>query len=280
MSVAASPLDLLLSEFVDVGDGSVFVATNGHGPPLILLHGWTLDHRMWQPQLPALGARYRLIMPDRRGFGRSTAPPDLAREAGDIVRIADILKLDTFFLAGLSQGAGVALDVAVRFPDRVAAVALAGTPLPGLVPDPDHVPRDDYAVMTRNGAIAEMRRDWLSHPLMQIDDDAHRALIAKIVGDYTGRDLLQPSAIQPFTHATIAALKMPLLAITGDAETPWRVNCARLLADVAPKGRFLSIRDAGHLTNIEQPAAFNAALLDFFRARPHVSPKIIPEELR
>lgn len=272
MSVAASPLDLSLSEFVDVGDGSVFVAMVGNGPPIILLHGWTLDHRMWEPQLPALGARYRLIMPDRRGFGRSTAPPDLACEAGDIVRIADILKLDTFFLAGLSQGAGVALDVAVRFPDRVAAVALAGTPLPGLVPDPDHVPRDDYTAMMRNGAIAEMRRDWLSHPLMQIDDDAHRALIAKIVSDYDGRDLLQPSAIQPFTHAAIAALKMPLLAITGDAETPWRANCARLLADVAPKGRFLSIRDAGHLTNIEQPAAFNAALLDFFsRATPHVT---------
>lgn len=272
MSVAASPLDLSLSEFVDVGDGSIFVAMVGGGPPLILLHGWTLDHRMWEPQVAALGARYRLIMPDRRGFGRSTAPPDLAREAGDVVRIADMLNLDTFFLAGMSQGAGVALDVAVRFPDRLAAVALAGTPLPGLVPDPDHVPRDEYAVMTRNGAVAQMRRDWLSHPLMQIDNDAHRTMIANIVGDYAGRDLLQPSSIQPFTHAAIAALPMPVLAIAGDAETPWRVGCARLLADAAPKGRFLSIRDAGHLTNIAQPAAFNTALLDFFaRAAPHVT---------
>jgi pimeloyl-ACP methyl ester carboxylesterase len=251
---------------VDVGDGHVPVAISGGGPSLLLLHGWTLDHRMWRPQIDALGAHYRLIMPDRRGFGRSTAPPDLPREADDVIRIADALGLDRFALAGLSQGAAVALDLAIRYPDRLHAVALAGTPLPGLVADPDPVPRDDYATMVATGAVALMRRAWLAHPLMQVASEEGGALLADIVADYEGRDLVAPSLLPPFRRDAIAALPMPLCAIAGTQETPWRIACARLLADVAPHGQFVAIPGAGHIANVARPDAFNTAIIDFFAA--------------
>jgi pimeloyl-ACP methyl ester carboxylesterase len=248
---------------VDVGDGDLPVAIAGGGPSLVMLHGWTLDHRMWQPQIAALGAHFRLIMPDRRGFGGSTAPANLAREVDDIVRIADALGLDRFALAGLSQGAAVALDFAIRYPDRLHAVALAGTPLPGLVPNADSVPRDEFAAMVRNGAFALMRRTWLAHPLMHVDNAEARARLARIVDDYDGRDLLTPSTLPPFTREAIAALPMPLCAITGSDETPWRIACAQLLAQAAPHGQFVMIADAGHIANVAQPEAFNTILTDF-----------------
>jgi pimeloyl-ACP methyl ester carboxylesterase len=256
---------------VDVGDGTVPVTIVGNGPSLLLLHGWTLDHRMWRPQIEALSARYRLILPDRRGFGRTTAPPDLAREAEDVVRIADALRLDRFALAGLSQGAGVALDVAIRFPDRLHAVALAGTPLPGLIPDPDHVPRDEFATMVRRGSLAMLRRAWLAHPLMYVGTEAAATLLAEIVRDYDGRDLIAPSALPPVTREAIASLSMPLLAMAGSTETPWRIACARLLADEAPMGRFVSIPGAGHIANVAQPDRFNSALCDFLDAHRSAS---------
>lgn len=251
---------------VDVGDGILSIASAGDGPPLIMLHGWTLDHRMWRPQLDALGAHFRLIMPDRRGFGRSTAPPDLGREANDVLDIADAFGLQTFGLVGLSQGAGVALNFAIKHPGRLTALALAGPPLPGLVPDPDIIPREDYADLVQQAALKTMRRNWSQNPLMRVPSIEGQTLIELILDDYDGRDLLRPSLLPAFSLQQIAALPMPLLAMAGTRETPWRIACAQLLADTAPQGSFASIRDAGHIANIAQPNAFNAALIAFLTA--------------
>ncbi|MDP4605462.1 MAG: alpha/beta hydrolase, partial [Erythrobacter sp.] len=105
---------------VAVDGGTLSVALAGDqaltGLPVILLHGWTLDHRMWAPQVAGLGRAFTLVMPDRRGCGRSTAPPDGAREAQDVIAIADALGFARFAVVGLSQGAVVALDLARRYP--------------------------------------------------------------------------------------------------------------------------------------------------------------------
>lgn len=111
---------------VAVAGGTVPIAMAGEGPPLILLHGWSLDHRMWRPQVAGLARRFFLIMPDRRGCGRASAPPDLLREADDVIAIADFLGLDRFALAGVSRGAVVALDVARRHRARLRALAVSG----------------------------------------------------------------------------------------------------------------------------------------------------------
>ena len=267
MPMAAAMADDMLSfHDIDADGGTIPVAVVGDGAPLILLHGWTLDHRMWAPQVEERATSYRLIMPDRRGFGRATAPPDLNREADDVIMIADALDVGSFALAGLSQGAAVALEVALRHPSRVQAVALAGTPLPGLVADTDPVPWTEYAAMVRHGDITTLRRAWLAHPLMHVASEAGGALLARIVADYDGRDLLAPSHLAPFTLADIAGLSMPVLAIAGSDESAWRIECAQLLAATAPQGQFVLIAGAGHIANIAQPAAFDTALTEFFDA--------------
>jgi pimeloyl-ACP methyl ester carboxylesterase len=251
---------------VEVEGGTLPVAIAGGGPPLMMLHGWTLDHRMWEPQLETLARHYRLIMIDRRGFGQSTAPPDLNREARDIATVADVLGIGSFALVGLSQGAAVALDFAIRFPDRISALMLAGTPLPSLVPDADSVPREEYASLARQGELPVLRRQWLNHPLMQLGHEAGQHLLEAMVSDYVARDLLNPSTLPPFSTAQITALNMPLLAIAGSAETLWRIACARLLAEAAPMGKFVTVPGAGHIANIDQPDAFNQILVEFLAA--------------
>jgi pimeloyl-ACP methyl ester carboxylesterase len=266
MIAAASLADFASVGEVEVEGGTLLIATAGDGPALILLHGWTLDHRMWEPQLAALGTHYRLIMIDRRGFGRATAPPDLAAEATDIATVANALGINSFALAGLSQGAAVALDFAIRFPARVSALVLSGTPLHGLVPNADSVPREEYAVLARHGNLVALRQNWLNHRLMQIGNNAGRRLVEIIVKEYDARDLLAPSALSPFSTAQIEALPMPLLAMAGIEESPWRIACARFLAETAPRGEFASIGGAGHIANLAQPAAFNETLLGFLAA--------------
>ncbi len=248
---------------IAVADGKLAVSLSGQGSPLLLLHAWTLDRRMWMPQIADLGAYYSLIVPDRRGFGRSDAPPDLAREADDIARIADALGYDRMAIAGVSQGSAVALSFAIASPERVSALVLAGTPLAGVVAERDDIPRDRFAALARQSDLSRLREEWLTHPLMQAKSASARSFVRDIVADYHARDLLAPSALPPLSAAAIAGLPTPLLAISGVDDTPWRIACARYLAETARQGSLNIIDHAGHLPNIEHPAAFNIVLRDF-----------------
>ncbi|MFZ9396850.1 MAG: alpha/beta fold hydrolase [Erythrobacter sp.] len=257
---------------VDVGDGIVPIAMAGDGPPLILLHGWTLDWRMWLPQIEALGAHFLLVMPDRRGFGRSTAPADLACEAGDIERIADFLGFERYGLLGLSQGAAVALDCAHRHGWRINAVVASGIPLPALVARDEVIDLSRYEAMARAGDMAAMRADWSRHELMRHDNPATGALVEAMLADYEGRDLLAPSTLPSVPKDALAHLPMPLLALTGEGDSAWRRGCARALADIVPRGSHALVEDAGHLANLDNPDGFNRIVSEFLLKclQPHV----------
>jgi pimeloyl-ACP methyl ester carboxylesterase len=252
---------------VEVAGGCLHLAVAGRpdapGVPLILLHGWTLDWRMWLPQALALGERHLLVMPDRRGFGSSDAPPDLSQEAEDVAAIADHLGLDRFALIGLSQGAAIALDFAHRFPTRLAALVASGAPLPQLVERDETIPLDHYEAWARDGDLAALRRDWSTHELMRRDNAETAPLIEAMLADYAARDLLAPSVLAPVPRAALARIEVPLLATTGTHDSAWRRDCAAALGELAPQGRFAPITGAGHLANLDRPQEFNRVVGHF-----------------
>jgi pimeloyl-ACP methyl ester carboxylesterase len=249
---------------VAVHGGHLPICMAGEGPPLILLHGWTLDHRMWRPQVAELASQHFLVMPDRRGCGRATAPPDLAREAEDVIAIADTLGFERFALVGLSRGAVVALDVARRFGSRLTALVVSGAPLPALVEREEVI---DLEALVASGNFAGFREQWSQHPLMQTHSPEAAALAAAMLADYDGRDLLAPSEAPGLPREVLAMLPMPVLSLTGAHDTPWRRACARVLAAVAPRARHLEIPQAGHLANADNPHGFNAAVASFLNPR-------------
>lgn len=236
------------------------------GLPVILLHGWTLDHRMWEPQIAALAEEFFLVMPDRRGCGRATAPPDLSREAADVIAIADFLGFDRFAVIGLSRGAVVALDVARRHAARLAGVVVSGAPLPALVEREEVIDLHRLTALVSAGNLAQFRAEWGQHPLMQTRSPNARALKAAMLDDYDGRDLLAPANTPGFPREALAMLPMPVLSLTGEHDTPWRRECARALAAAAPRARHAEIADAGHLANADNPGAFNALVAPFLRS--------------
>lgn len=248
---------------VAVHGGSLPVAVAGVGTPLILLHGWTLDHRMWQPQVAGLAADFRLVMPDRRGCGRASAPPDLAREADDVLAIADAFGLGRFAVLGLSRGAVVALDFAQKHGERLTGVAVSGAPLPGLVQREEEIALETFRAWAAAGDLAALRREWALHPLMQAHSHEAHARLTSMLADYEGRDLLMPSSAPDLPRSAMAALPMPVLALTGEHDTPWRRDCARALAETVPRGHHALIDSAGHLANLDNPLQFNRILRDF-----------------
>jgi pimeloyl-ACP methyl ester carboxylesterase len=271
----------------DLWHGEVAVA-GGHLPicmagaieagrtPLILLHGWTLDHRMWAPQVAGLADEYFLVMPDRRGCGRATAPPDLAREAEDVIAIADFLGFERFAVLGLSRGATVALDAARRFGSRLTGLVVSGAPLPALVPREEVIDLDRFRALAAAGDVERLRAEWSRHPLMQTHTAAARALVLDILADYDARDLLAAGEAPGLPREVLAMLSMPVLAMTGAHDTLWRRECARVLAEVAPRAQHVEIAGAGHLANADNPDGFNAAVTRFLRSCAPSANKAIP----
>lgn len=251
------------SHWVDVDGGQLHVRVSGAGPLVILLHGWTLDWRIWLPQLAL--SNVRLVMPDRRGFGRSTAPPMLSAERDDIDRIANFFGERHFALIGLSQGAAVALDYARTGPDRLTAMSLIGAPLHAVVPEPGETPEIDrsaYAALVRNGRLDDMMALWRHHPLTQVTPDA-QIMVDDILNAYDGRDQRVDQEPLHFAAQDIAALAVPILAIAGAQDSMWRRQVAAYVGTNAPDGHCEIIPNAGHLANVDAAAAVNGLLQGF-----------------
>ena len=120
--------------YLDIDGSSLYYEEVGAGNPVVLLHGFSLDCRMWDAQWEFLRNRYRVLRYDLRGFGKS-APPTTKpyTHAGDLFALIDHLGLERVDLIGLSLGGGAAINAAILCPDRVTC-AHRGRPIIGRLP--------------------------------------------------------------------------------------------------------------------------------------------------
>jgi pimeloyl-ACP methyl ester carboxylesterase len=247
-------------------------ATSGAGTPLVLLHAFPLDGRMWAPQVEALAGSYQLIVPDLRGFGaaRDQAVPEAGMDllADDVARLLDDRGLDRVVLGGLSLGGYVALAFMRRHAERVSGLVLLDTKATG---DGEQA-RDDRLKMAErvlaegNGFVPEA---MLPRLLGQTSREHRPELVAKVAALIREQP---PEAIagaqrgmaaRADTTDLLASIAVPTLVVTGEEDTVAGPEVGRELAAAVPGARFLLVEEAGHLSNLEQPEIVNEALLDF-----------------
>ncbi len=261
--------------WVSSGAERLYAEVTGAGAPLVLLHGWPLDHRIFAPQIPAFARHFRVIAPDRRGFGRSRATPSLSAELDDLDRIIDQLADQPVHLLGMSQGGRIALRYAATRRERVRSLILQGAVVDGLRVDADDeaIPLAEYADLARAGRLDEVRERWLDHPLMHLEPGQRegRALVRSILADYRGSDLLgfEPGGyrFELDLPAALPDLARPVLILTGDHESAARRAHAAYLEATLTDVREVVLRDAGHLCNLTAAAEYNRQVLDFLRDR-------------
>lgn len=261
--------------WLPVSGGHLFAEVFGEGPPLLMIHGWPLDHRIFGAQAAGLADALTLISYDRRGFGRSDAPPDLVLEADDIDALLDALEIESTHVLGMSQGGRIALRYAVTRPERVRSLVLQGAAVDGISAaedDPERIPLQEYAELAQRGDLEEVRQRWLSHPMMRLDPafTNESDLLRKIVGGYDGRDLL---AFAPGSYSypvdvlsSLARFDRPVLLITGADESNARKRHAAELVKRLPDCREIVLENGGHLCNLTAVAAYNAAVREFCEA--------------
>ena len=262
--------------WVDVEGGRLHLETASHGSrpraTILLLHGWPLDHRIFEPQVRYLERFFHVVAFDRRGFGRSEAPPDLSLELDDIDRILEALGLATVHLLGMSQGARIALRFAVTRAGRIRSMILQAPAIDGLALDEaaaERIPMEEFAMLARAGRLDEMRSRWLEHPMMALGARHARLRhrVEEIVASYQGKDLLDYSpARQNFRHDvldSLSRLDRPCLVLSGAHETATRRAHARRLLDTMPRSREIVFRHSGHLSNLTEPKAYNRQVAAF-----------------
>jgi 3-oxoadipate enol-lactonase len=233
---------------------------DGRGPPLLMVHGWTLDLEMWEPQVAALRKEFRVVRLDRRGFGLSSGRPSIIQDMTDIGSLCGHLDIDRVALLGMSQGVRVVVGFALSAPHRVSCLILDGPPDEGL-------PLDYYRALSRNHGIGEFRREWAAHPLVSLTtaDPRMHDILGAMIKRYPGNDLAESggSAGAALPHPAMSPIDAPVLVITGDHDLPSRVKAANDLAQQWPNIERAVIRAAGHLANLDNPNDYNAVVRAF-----------------
>jgi pimeloyl-ACP methyl ester carboxylesterase len=241
----------------------------GCGPPVLMVHGWTLDLQMWEPQVCALRDAFRLVRFDRRGFGLSSGRPSVVQDIADIGSLCEHLAIERVALVGMSQGARAAIGFALAAPARISCLILDGPPDHGResLPEDDDVPLSDYRAVVRAHGMAAFRREWAAHPLLSLRtcDPRMRDILNAMIMRYPGNDLMEPVVTigAPAGAAPMGSIDVPVLVLTGDHDLPSRTQAANNLAEQLTHAERAVIRAAGHLPNLDNPQAYNAVVRTF-----------------
>ncbi|HET7872830.1 MAG TPA: 3-oxoadipate enol-lactonase [Terriglobales bacterium] len=253
--------------FLESENMRLFYRLEGRGelPVLVLSHSLGADHAMWQPQMPDLLEHFAVLRYDTRGHGASAAPSggySIEQLGRDVLALAEAFEIEKFAFCGLSMGGGIGQWLALHAPQRLAKLALANTSPKfgnqdlwntriklikqgGMAAVVDASMERFFSASRRNGAHAQSIR---------------RVLLGTDPAGYLGccfalRDL--------DFRQELGRINLPALVIGSEADpsTPWEGNGELLARGI--KGARTALLQGAHLSNLEQPQAFTATLLEF-----------------
>jgi 3-oxoadipate enol-lactonase len=243
---------------------------------ILLLHGFPLSSAMWGPQRETLAGRYRLVCPDARGFGGTdagTGPLSMEQIARDAAAALDAAGEEKAVVGGCSMGGYAAFAFYRAFPQRVRALILVDT----------KASADTEEARTGRKALADK---VLAQGAAAVAD----AMMPKLLGPSSHRDRPElvarvrewilaapPPAIanallglgaRPDSRPELAQVTVPTLLVRGDEDAIISESDVREMQQGITGSRSVAIPAAGHLPNLEQPAAFDAALRGFLDGLP------------
>ncbi len=234
----------------------------GSGTPLVLLHGYPLDHTIWAAVAPLLQADFDLILPDLRGFGQSgatEAPYTMDDMAEDIAALLDSLGLERVALGGHSMGGYVALAFARRYPTRLRGLALIASQAAADSPERRAGRYQTIEQITSQGTepLAEIMSERLTINV-DLRPQLKRLILQQRPAGLIGA--LRAMAERPDATEQLAHLPCPLVLVHGQEDKLVPIAHAREVRALAPQAVLVEIPHTAHMPMLEAPAATAEAL--------------------
>ena len=238
---------------------------NGH--VLLMANSLMANGSMWDWNVPALADRYRVLRYDKRGHGQSGVSPGpytIAQLADDAVGLLDALGIAKAHFMGLSIGGMIGQQLGVRFPDRIYSLSLCNTasemPPRSLWEERFEIARTQGIAGLVDGTI----KRWFTAPFIERTPDdiekVRQMILATNADGYMGCG----SAVRDMAQSTmLLKIKTPTLVLSGEHDPACTVDQGTVLHRLIDGSKMVVLKDAAHLSNIEQPAAFNRSVREF-----------------
>ncbi len=246
-------------------------------PTLLCIHGFPLDHTLWDPQVAGLGAVADVLAPDLRGFGNDqrALPEAMTMEAyaADLKALLDERGVDRVVLCGLSLGGYVAMAFLEQWPERVAGLILCNTRANADTPE-GQVARRATAQNAFEKGVDVIARAMVPTLLSEHSKREHPGLMASMKAMIARQ---RPEAVaaaalgmseRPDRHHVLRSCTVPALVITGSHDALMPLPTSQAMADALPNGRLVILEQTGHLSNLEATEAFNGTVREFVEMIP------------
>lgn len=254
---------------IRVGELDVAYTLEGpSGKPLVLLSNSLMsDHSMWDANVPALKDRYQLLRYDTRGHGQTTVTPgpySISQLADDAVGLLDALGIGKAHIMGLSMGGMIAQQIGARYSERVLSLLLCDT---ASEMPPRSMWEERFAIARSQGIAGLVDgtiKRWFTPAFIDRAPEQIAKVRKMILATPVEGYLNCASAVRDMAQTTmLLKIKAPTLVMTGRLDPACTVDQSTVLHRMIDTSKMVVLEDAAHLSNIEQPEAFNRAICDF-----------------
>lgn len=251
----------------------MFYSSSGAGQPIVLIHGYPLDHTIWDPQREYLSQNYLVLTPDLRGHGKSESsqgPYTMDLLARDVHALIDHLHLEHVVLGGLSMGGYVALAFMRLYPQRVRGLILADTRAEADTSEAKARREQQAQTALKNGTgevVDQMVPKMFTEKTVREDpklvERVRRMMESTSPTGIAGA--LLGMAQRPDSTPFLESIRVPTLILVGSQDSITTVDHARKMASSIPDSKLIVVPDAAHLTTLERPREVNTAISGFLR---------------
>jgi 3-oxoadipate enol-lactonase len=240
-------------EKVNVNGIQLAYERRGKGTPLVLLHGFPLDHHLWDEVVPLLEDTFDIILPDLRGFGESTtvdSPYSMDDYASDIAGLLDQLGIQKAAIVGHSMGGYAALAFVRRYPERVSGLGLVSSQVLADAPERKEGRYKSAADVSENGigsVVATMTPKFTADEELQ--SYARASMERQRPAAYIGA--LKAMAERADSTSLLSSFTLPVVVVHGDADALIPIDRAREVKDALHQVHLVEISGAGHMPMME-----------------------------
>jgi len=269
----AQQTDTAMLFYKNINGLSVAYRQIGHGPALVLLHGFGIDSRVWKPQIKSLSSRFTIIAWDAPGAGHSSDPPPsfgLNDWATCLATLLDSVGIKKAHILGLSWGGILAQEFYRQYSPRVLSLILADTYAGWKGSLPPLAVEDRLATCLQDASLSsgEFVAKYLPSMFGDSETQPVKEELAKVMADFhpMGFRLMAISSARADTREILSTIKVATLLIWGGADKRSPLTVANQFQEKIRGANLVVIPKAGHVSNMEDPSQFNKIVIDFCSA--------------